>query len=75
MSGFKSTDLIVESEEENNFDVVDELQKQDSDDEYKNVGPGIPVAPKGTSKHQGMGFKFGGLMLDGESSSDENKTS
>ena len=29
---------------------------------FTNVGPGVPVAPKGTSKHNaGMGFKFGGL--------------
>jgi len=42
------------------------------EEEFKNIGPGIPVAPKGTSKHQTGGFKFGGLTLDGDSSDEYN---
>lgn len=72
-NNFKTTDFGDESEGEERSR-ENESPKEDSEEEYRNIGPGIPVAPKGTSKNQSMGFKFGGLMLDGGDSSSEQKS-
>ena len=47
------------------------MEGESEEDSFKNVGPGVPVAPKGTSKNNvGMGFQFGGLILGDNTDSD-----
>ena len=50
VNNFKTTDLGEESEG-NEAIQENESPKQESEEEYRNIGPGIPVAPKGTSKN------------------------
>jgi hypothetical protein len=48
--------------------------EEESDHEYRNVGPGVPVAPKATSKNGIQGFSFGMKAGDSDSSEEENKS-
>jgi hypothetical protein len=75
VNNFKTTDLDEGEESEEN-EAIQEIEspKEESEEEYRNIGPGVPVAPKGTSKNQTMGFKFGGLMLDDRDSSSERNS-
>jgi len=75
VNNFKTTDLDEGEESEGN-EASQEIEspKEESEEEYRNIGPGVPVAPKGTSKNQTMGFKFGGLMLDDRDSSSERNS-
>ena len=75
VNNFKTTDLDEGEESEGNeASQENESPKEESEEEYRNIGPGVPVAPKGTSKNQTMGFKFGGLMLDDRDSSSERNS-
>lgn len=75
VNNFKTTDLDEDEESEGNeASQENESPKEGSEEEYRNIGPGVPVAPKGTSKNQTMGFKFGGLMLDDRDSSSERNS-
>lgn len=75
VNNFKTTDLDEDEESEGNeASQENESPKEESEEEYRNIGPGVPVAPKGTSKNQTMGFKFGGLMLDDRDSSSERNS-
>jgi hypothetical protein len=75
VNNFKTTDLDEGEESEGNeASQENESPKEESEEEYRNIGPGVPVAPKGTSKNQTMGFKFGGLMLDDQDSSSERNS-
>ena len=75
VNNFKTTDLDEDEESEGiEASQENESPKEGSEEEYRNIGPGVPVAPKGTSKNQTMGFKFGGLMLDDRDSSSERNS-
>ena len=75
VNNFKTTDFGEGEESEGNEASQEhESPKEESEEEYRNIGPGVPVAPKGTSKNQTMGFKFGGLMLDDRDSSSERNS-
>ena len=75
VNNFKTTDLGEDEQSEGNeASQENESPKEESEEEYRNIGPGVPVAPKGTSKNQTMGFKFGGLMLDDRDSSSERNS-
>ena len=50
-------------------------EDDDEDEEYHTVGPGVPVAPKATSKAAGGGFSFGLMGGDSSSSSDPKEPS
>lgn len=49
-------------------------EKEESDHEYRKVGPGVLVAPKATSKNGIQGFSFGMTGCDAFSSDEENKS-
>lgn len=75
VNNFKTTDLDEGEESEGNeASQENESPKEEFEKVYRNIGPGVPVAPKGTSKNQTMGFKFGGLMLDDRDSSSERNS-
>jgi len=52
VNNFKTTDLDEDEESEGNEASQENgSPKEKSEEEYTNIGPGVPVAPKGTSKN------------------------